>query len=72
MNVSATVSAAFAPGVPLAVLLISCAAAFAQALPASGDYTKDLPSVQRVEAEIKGSDLTDTLAREVAVFGHRP
>src|SRR3954470_6344208 len=32
------------------------------------DYTNDLPSVQRVQAEIKGSDPTDTLARQVAVF----
>lgn len=35
---------------------------------ASSDYTNDLPSVERVKAEIKGSDTTDTLARQVAVF----
>jgi len=35
---------------------------------ASSDYTVDLPSVDRVKAEIKGSDPTDTLARQVAVF----
>jgi hypothetical protein len=35
---------------------------------ASADYTSDLPSVERVKAEIKGSDPTDTLARQVAVF----
>src|SRR5258708_10414946 len=35
---------------------------------ASSDYTNDLPSVERVKAEIKGSDPTDSLAREVAVF----
>ncbi len=34
----------------------------------SGDYTKDLPSVQRVESEIKGTDPNDSLARQVAVF----
>jgi hypothetical protein len=34
----------------------------------SPDYTNDLPSVERVKAEIKGSDPTDTLARQVAVF----
>jgi hypothetical protein len=28
----------------------------------------DMPSVERVKAEIKGSDATDTLARQVAVF----
>src|SRR5437764_2858470 len=32
------------------------------------DYTNDLPSVERVKAEIKGSDPTDALARQVAVF----
>lgn len=31
-------------------------------------YTSDMPSVERVKAEIKGSDTTDTLARQVAVF----
>jgi hypothetical protein len=35
---------------------------------ASSDYTNDLPSVERVKAEIKGSDPTDSLARQVAVF----
>ncbi len=34
----------------------------------SSDYTNDLPSVERVKAEIKGSDPMDTLARQVAVF----
>jgi hypothetical protein len=34
----------------------------------SSDYTNDLPSIERVKAEIKGSDPTDTLARQVAVF----
>jgi hypothetical protein len=41
---------------------------FAQA--ASSDYTVDLPSVERVKAEIKGSDPTDALARQVAVFNY--
>lgn len=40
----------------------------ATAQTASADYTNDLPSVERVKAEIKGSDPTDTLARQVAVF----
>jgi len=35
---------------------------------APSDYTNDLPSVERVKAEIKGSDPTDALARQVAVF----
>ena len=49
-----------------AVLCFSCSIVLAQA--ASSDYTNDLPSVDRVKAEIKGSDPTDTLARQVAVF----
>src|SRR5258708_19673048 len=40
----------------------------ARAPAASSDYTNDLPSVERVKAEIKGSDPTDSLARQVAVF----
>ncbi len=40
----------------------------ARAPAASSDYTNDLPSVERVKAEIKGSDPMDTLARQVAVF----
>ena len=40
--------------------------AFAQA--AGSDYTKDLPSVERVKAEIKGPDESDSLARQAAIF----
>src|SRR5437899_1407897 len=43
-------------------------ASTAKAQAASSDYTNDLPSVERVKAEIRGSDPTDTLARQVAVF----
>jgi hypothetical protein len=46
------------------------AASTAKAQPASSDYTNDLPSVERVKAEIKGSDATDTLARQAAVFNY--
>jgi hypothetical protein len=49
----------------LAVLCLTSGTAPAQA---STDYTNDLPSVERVKAEIKGSDPTDSLARQVAVF----
>src|SRR6266851_4189842 len=49
-----------------ALLCLTCGSVLAQ--PASSDYTNDLPSVDRVKAEIKGSDPTDTLARQVAVF----
>ena len=36
------------------------------------NYTADLPSVERVKAEIKGSDPSDTLARQCAVFTYLP
>ena len=49
-----------------ALLCLLCSRALAQA--PTADYTNDLPSVERVKAEIKGSDPTDTLARQVAVF----
>ena len=52
----------------VAVLVAACTSALAQA--AGSDYTKDLPSVERVKAEIKGSDATDTLARQAAVFNY--
>src|SRR5258708_26723751 len=51
-----------------ALLCILCAGAFAQ--PPRPNYTADMPSVDRVKAEIKGSDPTDTLARQFAVFTH--
>jgi hypothetical protein len=36
----------------------------------AGDYTADLPSVDSVKAEIKGSNPTDTLARQGAVLDY--
>jgi len=52
----------------LALLFLLCSSALVLAQATSSDYTNDLPSVERVKAEIKGSDPTDTLARQVAVF----
>src|ERR1700758_3672901 len=49
-----------------ALLCLTCSVVLAQT--PSHDYTNDLPTVERVKAEIKGSDPTDTLARQVAVF----
>lgn len=49
-----------------ALLSLCSAAAFGQA--ASSDYTTALPSVQKVETAIQGTDPTDTAARQVAVF----
>lgn len=68
-------SAPFPSAIGLRVRWIECAAFFclfctialAQTTPA-GDYTSALPSVQRVESEMKGTDATDTAARQVAVF----
>jgi len=57
------------PIICIAVLLCVCCSSIpvlAQAT--SADYTNDLPSVERVKAEIKGTDPTDTLARQVAVL----
>src|SRR3981081_1087175 len=49
-----------------ALLWLMCGSVLAQT--AKLNYTNDYPSVERVKAEIKGSDPTDTLARQVAVF----
>src|SRR6185369_17848588 len=52
----------------IALLCLLCSSIPVLAQTTSADYTNDLPSVERVKAEIKGSDPTDTLARQVAVF----
>ena len=53
----------------LATLMwLLCSSTLVLAQATSADYTNDLPSVERVKAEIKGSDPTDSLARQVAVF----
>src|SRR5258705_5446693 len=51
-----------------ALLCLLCSSILVLAQATSSDYTNDLPSVERVKNEIKGSDPTDTLARQVAVF----
>ena len=48
------------------LLCLACGNVLGQANNTS--YTSDMPSVDRVKAEIKGSDPTDTLARQVAVY----
>jgi hypothetical protein len=50
-----------------ALLCLVAATAFAQG--AQGNLS-DMPSVERIKAEIKGSDATDTQARQLAVFTH--
>ena len=54
----------------LPVLGLICGAALAQAPPASGDYTAAMPSVEKVKAQLKGTDATDTVARQLAVFSY--
>ena len=49
-----------------AVLTAAGATALAQA--AGSDYTTSLPSVQKVETQMQGTDPIDTAARQVAVF----
>lgn len=56
------------PCVNLLLSVLICGAAVAQAPPASSDYTAALPSVEKVKAQLKGTDATDTVARQVAVF----
>src|SRR5258708_816 len=71
MNAWASLKVLFALRQRLALLALVCLSSgrvLAQA--ASADYTNDLPSVARVEAEIKGKDATDSLARQVAVFNY--
>jgi hypothetical protein len=51
-----------------ALLCLLCGDLFAQT--ANSDYTADLPSVERVEAAIKGTDESDTLARQAAIFNY--
>ena len=51
-----------------AIVCLLCSSIPVLAQATSSDYTNDLPSVERVKNEIKGSDPTDTLARQVAVF----
>lgn len=41
-------------------------------VPASSDYTAALPSVEKVKAQLKGTDPTDTAARQVAVLTYLP
>lgn len=44
------------------------APAFAQSQGRSSDYTAALPSVEKVKAQLRGTDPIDTVARQVAVF----
>src|SRR3569623_843700 len=51
-------------------IIFSCSRAMTAqgAQPNAGDYTAALPSVDTIKAQIKGTDPTDTLARQIAVF----
>src|SRR5260370_35956028 len=50
------------------LLCVMCGGVLAQT--ANLTYTNDYPSIERVKAEIKGSDPTHTLARQVGVFAY--
>jgi len=66
MDLPALAVSAFAPrvrGLFCAGFLLIAWAALAQ-----GDYTQDLPSVERVKTEVKGTDPNDTVARQVAIL----
>lgn len=56
----------FRLGILPLVLWLASGIAVCQAVPAN--YTDDLPSVAKVEQQIQGTDPTDTLERQVAVF----
>jgi len=53
------------------VVAVQQTTALAQA-PQSSDYTAALPSVEKIKAQIKGTDPIDTLARQVAVLSYLP
>jgi hypothetical protein len=53
-----------------ATVLVGCMLFAARAQAPNPNYTDDLPSVDRVKAEIKGSDATDSLARQAAIFNY--
>ena len=51
-----------------ALLFVLCTLAFSAAQTTNPAYLADMPSVDRVKAQIQGKDATDTAARQVAVF----
>jgi|GEM_PF-1955833 len=62
------VSFRFALRLILSIALLSTGATRATSQAGGSDYTAALPSVEKVKAQLKGSDATDTIARQVAVF----
>ena len=51
-----------------ALLLVLASCTFAAAQTTDPAYLADMPSVDRVKAQIQGTDPTDTAARQMAVF----
>lgn len=68
MNVSSSPWVRSVSPLLLLAVLLCLSARYAVAQGAVSDYTKDLPSVERVKAELKGTDEGDTLARQAAIF----
>ncbi len=53
------------------LLLLVCSLAFSAAAQTTNPaYLADMPSIDRVKAQIQGKDPTDTAARQVAVFAY--
>jgi len=55
--------------VPL-MLVLSVGARHVTAQATGSDYTTALPSVEKIKAELKGTDPTDTIARQMAIFSY--
>jgi hypothetical protein len=68
MNASASPSASSARLLPVLFAVLLCLCNSTRGQTTNPNYTADMPSVERIKTEIKGSDSTDTLARQVAVF----
>ena len=63
-------SVRFALGLVLLPAILALASSFFLAQAANSDYTTALPSVEKVKAQLKGTDPTDTVARQVAIFSY--
>ena len=56
--------------VALVLSLLRTGVAFAQAADAAQDYLSEMPTAERVLADIRGRDAMDTRARQMATMGH--
>lgn len=56
--------------VALVLSLLPTGVAFAQPADAAQDYLSEMPTAERVLADIRGRDAMDTRARQMATMGH--